>query len=130
MSLHTSALQLLAFIFTPSLASSMYLMVMHFLTGSHREVFKMVESCVSEELTSEEQQIFNQLEFLGNDFHPDAHACRLKLSAVTVGLGERCNGVPLENRSRNESVCVSSACRLTADEEIIITTAILSINGL
>jgi len=34
-----------------------------------------------------QQQIFNQLEFLGNDFHPDAHACRLKLSVVTVGLG-------------------------------------------
>ena len=33
-------------------------------------------------------QIFNQLEFLGNDNHPDAHACRLKLSAVTVGLGD------------------------------------------
>ena len=66
----------------------MYLMVMYFITGSYREVFKMVESCVSEELSAEELQIFNQLEFLGNDFHPDAHACRLKLSAVTVGLGD------------------------------------------
>jgi len=61
---------------------------MYFITGCYREVFKMVESCVSEELTPEELQIFSQLEFLGNDYHPDAHACRLKLSVVTIGLGE------------------------------------------
>ncbi len=105
-----------SFLITPSLASSMYLMVMYFITGKYQEVFKMVESCVSEDLTSEEvctmricsapllifttsfvsliifvvikAQIFNQLEFLGNDNHPDAHACRLKLSATTVGLGD------------------------------------------
>ena len=102
-----------SFLVTPSLASSMYLMVMYFMTGNYQNVFKMIESCVSEELTPEEvsvrdrsastphhassdtchlylflqRQIFNQLEFLGNDYHPDAHACRLKLSVVTVGLG-------------------------------------------
>jgi len=43
-----------SFLVTPSLASSLYLMLMHFITGSYVEVFKMVESCVSEDLTSEE----------------------------------------------------------------------------
>ena len=43
-----------SFLITPSLASSMYLMVLYFITGSYREVFKMVESCVSEELSPEE----------------------------------------------------------------------------
>lgn len=43
-----------AFLVTPSLASSLYLMVMYFITGSYQEVFKMVESCVSEELNPEE----------------------------------------------------------------------------
>jgi hypothetical protein len=43
-----------AFVTTPSLASSLYLLLMHFITGSYREVFKMIESCVSEELTGEE----------------------------------------------------------------------------
>ena len=38
-----------SFLVTPSLASSMYLMVMYFITGSYRDVFKMVESCVSED---------------------------------------------------------------------------------
>lgn len=43
-----------AFLVTPSLASSLYLMLMHFITGSYQDVFKMMESCVSEELTPEE----------------------------------------------------------------------------
>lgn len=43
-----------AFVVTPSLASSLYLLLMHFITGNYVEVFKMVESCVSEQLTPEE----------------------------------------------------------------------------
>ena len=39
---------------TPSLASSMYLMVLYFITGAYQDVFRMVESCVSEELIAEE----------------------------------------------------------------------------
>jgi hypothetical protein len=115
-----------SFLVTPSLASSMYLMVMYFITGSYQNVFKMVESCVSEELSPEEKQIFDQLEFLGNDHHPDAHACRLKLSVVTVGLGGddsmRC---PWSVAEEMEHYCkkhpyVSSACRLTTEEELLL----------
>ena len=115
-----------SFLVTPSLASSMYLMVMYFITGSYQNVFKMVESCVSEELSPEEKQIFDQLEFLGNDYHPDAHACRLKLSVVTVGLGGddamRC---PWSVAEEMEHYCkkhpfVSSACRLTTEEELLL----------
>jgi hypothetical protein len=43
-----------SFLVTPSLASSLYLMLMYFITGSYPNVFKMVESCVSEDLTAEE----------------------------------------------------------------------------
>jgi hypothetical protein len=86
----------------------------------------MVESCVSEDLTSEEAQIFNQLEFLGNDNHPDAHACRLKISAVTVGLGEnsamKCPWSVFEEMSEyvKKYDYVSSACRLTTEEELLL----------
>jgi len=113
-----------SFLVTPSLASSMYLMVMYFITGSYRDVFKMVESCVSEELSAEELQIFNQLEFLGNDYHPDSHACRLKLSAVTVGLGGemKCPWSVQEELAEyvKKHLYVSSACRLTPDEELFL----------
>lgn len=115
-----------SFLITPSLASSMYLMVMYFITGAYQEVYKMVESCVSEDLTPEESQIFNQLEFLGNDNHPDAHACRLKLSAVTVGLGDssamRCPWSVFEEMREyvKKYDFVSSACRLTTEEEKLL----------
>mmetsp|Transcript_14755 Transcript_14755/g.40767 ORF Transcript_14755/g.40767 Transcript_14755/m.40767 type:complete len:3812 (+) Transcript_14755:277-11712(+) len=115
-----------SFLVTPSLASSLYLMLMYFITGAYTDVFKMVESCVSEDLTPEEQQIFNQLEFLGNDFHPDAHACRLKLSVVTVGLGAdstmRCPWSVTEEMEQyvKKHGYVSSACRLTTEEEMLL----------
>ena len=115
-----------SFLVTPSLASSLYLMLMYFITGEYVEVFKMVESCVSEELSPEEQQIFNQLEFLGNDFHPDAHACRLKLSVVTVGLGsESTMKCPWSITEEMEAYVrkhgfVSSSCRLTTEEEMLL----------
>jgi len=43
-----------AFLVTPSLASSLYLLLIYFISGSYPNVFKMVESCVSEELSPEE----------------------------------------------------------------------------
>jgi hypothetical protein len=46
-----------SFLVTPSLASSLYLMVMYFITGGYQDVFKMVDSCVSEDLTPEEVSI-------------------------------------------------------------------------
>ena len=46
-----------SFVVTPSLASSLYLMVMYFITGSYQNVFKMVESCVSEDLSPEEVRL-------------------------------------------------------------------------
>jgi hypothetical protein len=73
-----------------------------------------------------QQQIFNQLEFLGNDYHPDAHACRLKLSIVTVGLGEdstmNCPWSIAEEMEEyaKKHVFVSSACRLTTEEEMLL----------
>jgi hypothetical protein len=43
-----------SFLVTPSLSSSLYLMLMYFITGNYQNVYKMLESCVSEELTAEE----------------------------------------------------------------------------
>jgi hypothetical protein len=67
------------------------------------------------------------LEFLGNDNHPDAHACRLKLSATTVGLGlgENSMRCPWDIRSElieyvRKHSFVSSACRLSSSEEILL----------
>lgn len=48
-----------SFLVTPSLSSSLYLMVMYFITGAYQEVFKMVDSCVSEDLSPEEVSLIN-----------------------------------------------------------------------
>ena len=56
------------FIFTPSLASSLYIMVVYFITGYHREGFKMIKLCADELSNTEKLQIFNQLECLGTTF--------------------------------------------------------------
>jgi hypothetical protein len=73
-----------------------------------------------------QQQIFNQLEFLGNDYHPDAHACRLKLSVTTVGLGAESTmkcpwsiAEELEEYTKKHGH-VSSACRLSTEEELLL----------
>lgn len=66
------------------------------------------------------------MEFLGNDYHPDAHACRLKLSIVTVGLGEdstmNCPWSVEEEMEEyvKKHTYVSSACRLTTEEELLL----------
>ena len=73
-----------------------------------------------------QQQMFNQLEFLGNDFHPDVHACRLKLSVVTLGLGAestmKCPWSISEEMEAHTTKhdLVSSACRLITDEELLL----------
>lgn len=63
---------------------------------------------------------------MGNDRHPDAHACRLKLSIVTLGLGAestmRCPWSVAEEMEAyvKKHGFVSSACRLTTEEEMLI----------
>jgi hypothetical protein len=91
-----------------------------------RRIAKILHLTYNASSNSFQQQIFNQLEFLGTDFHPDAHACRLKLSVVTVGLGaESTMKCPwsikeelVEYTKKHEFV--SSACRLTTEEEMLL----------
>lgn len=50
----------------------------------------MAESCVSDtELSPTEAQIFAQLGLLKDDQHPDAHACRLKVSLATLASRDK-----------------------------------------
>jgi hypothetical protein len=111
-----------AFLFTPTLASALYLLLMRFLDRQYEEVFRVADSCVSDtKLSSEERQIFEQLQHLNGDKHPDAHACRLKLSLVTMGCQEvmQCPwSVPDElSLYMEKRQYVSAGCRFTATEE-------------
>ena len=80
------------------------------------------ESCVSDtELSPLEDQIFAQLRLLQDDRHPDAHACRLKVSLATLASRDR---MPVEWSVEEELTDyvlkhdrVSATCRLTMLEE-------------
>ena len=57
-----------AFLFAPTLASALYLLLMRFLDRQYDEVFKLADSCVSDTpLSPEERQVGVQC---------NVHACR------------------------------------------------------
>lgn len=110
------------FVFASTLAQSMYMMLMRCLNRQYERAFHMLDSCINDmPLSGEEQQIFDQLEFLGTDWHPNAAAVRLKLYFATMG----CQDVmPYPYDLRDEMAAyvgrrylVSASCRLTLEEE-------------
>ena len=85
----------------------------------------MVESCVSDTtLSPEEDQIFTQLSYLSQDWHPNAHAFRLRFYHVTMGC-QQTMPFPFdveheldEYLARNQFV--DAECRLTPEEEFTL----------
>ncbi|CUG86246.1 Hypothetical protein, putative, partial [Bodo saltans] len=74
----------LSFLFTPTLASALYLMLLRFCNRNYAEVFRLAGSIGTDmEFTPEEAQIFGKLNFV-LDSHPDAHACRAKISLLVA----------------------------------------------
>ena len=70
----------LSFIFTPTLASALYLLFMRYLNRNYGEVFRLVGSIGTDmELSDEENQIFFVITAI-EDFHPDSVACMCRLS--------------------------------------------------
>jgi hypothetical protein len=50
----------------------------------------MADACVSDtDLSPAELQVFAQLRLLRDDQHPDAHACRLKISLATLASRDK-----------------------------------------
>jgi len=74
-----------AFITMPSPAASLYMLLLRFMNRQYEEAFHLCETCMTDSDVSEEElNIFEQLQFLRNDKSPNAHAIRLKLSLVTM----------------------------------------------
>ena len=110
------------FLFASTLSQSMYLLLMRCLNRQYERAFHMLDSCINDvPLSGEEQQIFDQLEFLGTDWHPNAAAVRLKMYFATMG----CQDVmPYPYDLREEMAAyvgrrslVAAPCRLSIDEE-------------
>ena len=121
----------LMFLFTQTLASALNLLLLRFHNFQYAEVVKLADCCVSDTaLSREESLILDALHQLHRDQSPDAHACRLKISLVTVNsdisppwsiAAEMLQYVSKLNN-------VSAACRLSVDEELTLLQNHVDIN--
>jgi hypothetical protein len=114
-----------SFLYSRSVASSLYLLVLRLMGRRYRDAFRLIESCVCDSaMTPQEQQIFEVMTFIKEDLHPDANACRLKLYFVTYGCADI---MPYPHNMSQELLAyiskiklVSSYCRLSPEEEIFL----------
>jgi hypothetical protein len=74
-----------AFITMPSPSASLYMLLLRLMNRQYEDAFRLCETCMTDsDISEEELNIFEQLQFLKNDKSPNAHAVRLKLSLVTM----------------------------------------------
>ena len=120
----------LSFMFTPTLSSALYLLLLRFLHRDYAEVFRLSQSVGTDvELSAEEAVIFSALGDV-QDAHPDAHACRLRLSIVTADSPLRPGWDVTHELSRYVTKLshVSAVCRLGhAEEQQLAAGCILSL---
>lgn len=111
----------LSFLLTKGLNSAVYLMLLRFLHRDYAEVFRLADSIATDtKFNSEGLQVFSAFKRANDDCHPDAHACRLKISLVIIDSGV---DLPWDltiqcARSIVKLDCVSSCCRLAPQEEL------------
>ena len=75
----------LSFLMTKGVSSALYLLLLRFLNRNYAEVSALVDSIATDtQYSAEGTVIFEQLAQTVTDAHPDAHACRLKISLVTM----------------------------------------------
>ena len=113
----------LSFLFTPTLSSALYLMLIRFLHRSYEEVFRLANTVGTDaEYSAEENTIFKVLGRSNGDGHPDAHACRLKITYVLLDspVVVPWNVTRQMSRYVTKIAHVNTACRLTIFEELAL----------
>jgi thiol-disulfide isomerase/thioredoxin len=111
----------LSFLLTKGLNSAVYLMLLRFLHRDYADVFRLADSIATDTKFNEEgQDIFMGFRNSNDDWHPDAHACRLKISLVTIDSGtESPWDLTVECAKHTVKLAaVSSNCRLAPEEEL------------
>jgi hypothetical protein len=111
----------LSFMFTPTLASALYLLLLRFFYRDYAEVFRLVNTIGTDtEFSAEEKYIFQCIGQANGDCHPNAHACRLKISLVTIDSPVE----PPWNLTKEMAAYVtklshvSATCRMSHAEEL------------
>jgi thiol-disulfide isomerase/thioredoxin len=115
----------LSFLYSTTLASALYLLLLRFLNRDYQKCAQLVDTISSDvELTEEENQTLQFFASENNsaDLHPDAHACRLKISLV---LRDSPVSVPWDlttemQRYIRKLTHVTAGCRLSHEEELML----------
>ena len=111
----------LAFVMPKGLNSALFLLLLRLLNRDYDSAFRMCDSIATDsKLSSEGLQIFGALRFAADDFHPDAHAVRLKITLVTIESGAPFPwDLTLELASYVAKLAhVSATCLISEQEEL------------
>lgn len=113
----------LSFLFSPTLSSSLYLLLLRFLHRDYEECFKLINTIGTDtNFSKEENQIFQNLGNYNSDCHPDAHACRLKIALMVLDAPI---SLPFDitiqaSRYIVKQNHVSSVCRINLKDELSV----------
>lgn len=108
------------FVLPPSLSSTLYLILTSLLARKYTAAMELIIGCnVDVKFTDEEKWIFDQFEKTLDDRHPNACACRIRLS---LGVAYSDNKVPWTLKPElhdylSTTAHVDAVCRLTFEEE-------------
>lgn len=109
-----------SFLFPTTFASALYLFALRFLNRQYVQAHQLADLCVTDNpLSAEERQIVQAIQNMRNDYHPDAHATRLKVALVTLDSSVECSwDLAGEFKAYLSKLdYVSCACRLSFEEE-------------
>jgi thiol-disulfide isomerase/thioredoxin len=112
-----------SFLLTKGVNSALYLMLLRLLHRDYAEVFRLADSIATDtQFNKEGLDIYKRFTNANDDWHPDAHACRLKISLVTIDSGmELPWDLTIEcARYIVKLDSVSSFCRISPREELQI----------
>eukprot|EP00808_Paulinella_micropora_P006835 g75373.t1 len=111
----------LSFLMSKGLAPSLYLLLLRFLHRDYEKVYRLSDSVATDtKFTAQEQVIFEALKEAEDDYHPNAHACRAKISLVTMDSGST---LPWDLLTECYQLVVKQAhvtanCRMLPEEEL------------
>lgn len=112
-----------SFLLTKGLNSAVYLMLLRFMHRMYNDVFRLADSIATDNKFNQDGLlIFKAFERCNDDWHPDAHACRLKIYLVTMDSGMKSPwDLTIECAKYSAKLdSTSSSCRLSLPEELQI----------
>ena len=116
----------MSFLMTKGIDSALYLLLLRFLHREYAASFRLSDAVATDTgFSGAGDAIWRNLRAASHDFHPDAHAVRMKLSLVTIDSGSTLpwNLTSEAARYINKMSHVSAECRISRSEEFQILSS-------